>query len=217
MPAPMTTQRKSRDGAISCRLQLGARGSVPANASSSTRKSLHCGVEDGPTRKSKTRVTSSGLSSCGGAPDASCSSSAWPARARASASCSGPRPRPGTSIWAWSGARSARNRLKFPVRWATAHSSGCTSTASNSCCNSSPVGVGPPLRPATLLCSSVGPTVGAHRHSSNRDAYSCIALTSAVIWLLTSTVRGSESMAEAKDSGVHRSSVDTSSAMDQPP
>ena len=44
-----------------------------------------------------------------------------------------------------------------------------------------------------------------------------MCLASSVIWLLTSTVRGSLSMAAARVSGVQRSSVSTDSAIDQPP
>ena len=43
-----------------------------------------------------------------------------------------------------------------------------------------------------------------------------MCLTSWAIWLLTSTVRGSLSMAVASVSGVQRSSVSTESAIDQP-
>jgi hypothetical protein len=192
MPAPMTAHVHTWAGASWSTCQLGALGSVPGSASSSVRKALQSGVDAGPTRKSNARSRSPDSISCGAAPDARWRSRASADRARASASCSGPRPRPGTSIWSWSGARSSWSRLKSPVRWATAQRSGCTSAAATISLMSSLVGVGPPLRPDVLfrLRSTVG-AGGPAGNRAERGRYSCMALIRAVIWLLTSTLRGS--------------------------
>ena len=139
-PAPMTAQRKLPPTSSS--RHDGARGSEPGSASSSTRKVSQAPVDCGPTRKSRTRRSSSAVSSWSGAPDAARACSASPARRRASASCSGPRPRPGMKSCAWSGAHSSRSNERSPVTCATAHRSGCTSAAART--SSSPAGSRPP-------------------------------------------------------------------------
>ena len=101
---------------------------------------------------------------------------------------------------------------KSPVRWATAHRAGGARrpTATISVPRAASVLPSPLSASAEFDPGGAGRPVGAPSFSS------CMALTRAVIWLFTSTVRGRASMAEASESGVQRSSVDTSSAMDQP-
>ena len=112
---------------------------------------------------------------------------------------------PGTSSWSWSGANSSRSNDRSPVRCATAQSSGCTSAAAQAACDctSSPWLTSPPMR--TSLRRRVPP--GGQRP---------MCLPSSAIWLFTSTVRGSLSMAVARLSAVQRSSVSTESAIDHP-
>ena len=120
---------------------------------------------------------------------------------------SGPRPRPGTSSCSWSGANSSRSSDRSPVRCATAQSSGCTSAAAQAACR--PLVVARrPGRPHP--CGRA--YAGASRPGGQRP----MCLPSSAIWLLTSTVRGSLSMAVARLSAVQRSSVSTESAIDHP-
>ena len=184
-----------------CVRHEGSRGSLPGSASSSVRKPSQCSAAPAPTRNPKMRRRSGAVKVWSGRPAARWSASAAPASARAADSSSGPRPRPGTSSWSWSGANSSRSNDRSPVRWATAHRSGWTSAAAQAACSrASP---SPPIR--TSLRRSVRP-------SGQRP----MCFPSSAIWLLTSTVRGSLSMAVARVSAVQRSSVSTESAIDHP-
>ena len=77
-----------------------------------------------------------------------------------------------------------------------------------------PVASAPPMR--TSLCSPPRPA-GHAEEPAGRPGQCPMCLPSSAIWLFTSTVRGSLSMAVARLSAVQRSSVSTESAMDQPP
>ena len=110
--------------------------------------------------------------------------------------------------WVWSGARSGRNRPRSPVRLATAQRSGCTSALATAASARARL---------TVVPSSPAAASPAMRCSLREQRQPLMCLANWVIWLLTSTVRGSASMAAARVSGVQRSSLSTDSAIDQPP
>ena len=207
-PAPTTAHRNAVP--TSAVAQLGRRGSVPSSASSSVKKPSQCSSTPRPTRNAKSRRRSSAVSMWSGRPAPAWNARAATAAARAAASCSSVSPRPGTRSWVWSGAHASASSERSPVLWATAQRSGCTSAAANAACNRVASSSAP-------VASASAPPMGTSLRSPTRcRRQRPMCLPSSAIWLLTSTVRGSLSMATARLSAVQRSSVSTESAMDQP-